>query len=106
MPIGARRVRGVGVVRWRGSCVGVGVSLHPSSIRRPRAYILIAMTKRLIDIDDRALHDAQARLGTATIKDTVNEALRIAADHRRQAIANAIDVLAHAELTDRDVAWR
>jgi Arc/MetJ family transcription regulator len=64
------------------------------------------MTKRLIDIDDRALHDAQARLGTATIKDTVNEALRIAADQRRQAIADALDVLARADLSDRDLAWR
>lgn len=64
------------------------------------------MTKRLVDIDDRVLHDAQASLGTATIKDTVNEALRIAADHRRQAIADALDVLARAELTDRGAAWR
>ncbi len=64
------------------------------------------MTKRLIDIDDSTLRDAQAKLGTGTIKDTVNEALRIAADQRRHAISNALDVLASAELTDRDLAWR
>ena len=64
------------------------------------------MTKRLIDIDDRALHDAQAKLGTTTIKDTVNEALRLAADQRRLAITNALDVLARADLADRDLAWR
>lgn len=64
------------------------------------------MTKRLVDIDDRALRAAQAKLGTATIKDTVNESLRLAAEQRRQAIADAFDVLARAELTDRDLAWR
>ena len=69
-------------------------------------YILPPMTKRLIDIDDSTLRDAQAKLGTGTIKDTVNEALRIAADQRRDAISNALDVLASAELTDRDLAWR
>ncbi len=69
-------------------------------------YILPPMTKRLIDIDDSTLRDAQAKLGTGTIKDTVNEALRIAADQRRHAISNALDVLASAELTDRDLAWR
>jgi len=64
------------------------------------------MTKRLVDIDDEALRDAQARLGTATIKATVNEALRVAADQHRHAIAAAIDVLAAADLDDRDLAWR
>jgi len=34
------------------------------------------MTKRLIDVDDDALDAARAQLGTRTIKDTVNEALR------------------------------
>ena len=64
------------------------------------------MTKRLIDIDDDALREAQAKLGTATIKDTVNQALRATAETRRQAIADALDVLAAAELADRDLAWR
>lgn len=64
------------------------------------------MTKRLIDVDDEALRAAQAQLGTATIKDTVNEALRATAQTRRYAIGDAIDVLALAELDDRDIAWR
>jgi Arc/MetJ family transcription regulator len=33
------------------------------------------MTKRLVDIDDSALDEARAALGTDTIKDTVNTAL-------------------------------
>lgn len=40
------------------------------------------MTKMLIDIDDEALAAAQKILGTATKKDTVNQAL---ADIRKQA---------------------
>jgi Arc/MetJ family transcription regulator len=64
------------------------------------------MTKRLIDIDDDALRAAQAKLGTETIKDTVNGALRVTAESRRKAIADALDVLAAAELDDRDLAWR
>ena len=34
------------------------------------------MTKRLLDIDDFALEDAARILGTRTIEETVNEALR------------------------------
>lgn len=64
------------------------------------------VTKRLIDIDDAALRDAQARLGTATIKDTVNEALRLAAERRRRAIDEALTILARADLADRGMAWR
>ncbi len=41
------------------------------------AYILGVVTKRLVDIDDDLLDDARSQLGTATIKDTVNEALRL-----------------------------
>jgi Arc/MetJ family transcription regulator len=33
------------------------------------------MTKTLIDVDDATLHQAQHELGTATKRDTVNEAL-------------------------------
>ena len=64
------------------------------------------MTKRLIDIDDAALRNAQARLGTGTIKETVNEALRLAAEQRRLAIDQALATLAGADLTDREAAWR
>ncbi|CAN5495582.1 hypothetical protein BH24ACT5_BH24ACT5_13460 [soil metagenome] len=64
------------------------------------------MTKRLIDVDDQALDAARARLGTRTIKDTVNEALRGAARQRTAQLASAMSVLADADLDDRSSAWR
>ena len=64
------------------------------------------MTKRLIDIDDDALDAARAQLGTRTIKDTVNEALRGAARQRSAQLADALSVLADADLDDRSTAWR
>lgn len=64
------------------------------------------MTKRLIDVDDDVLRDAIANLGTTTIKATVNEALRLAATDRSQRIELSLDVLANADLVDREVAWR
>lgn len=64
------------------------------------------VTKRLIDVDDNALEAARAQLGTRTIKDTVNEALRHAAHQRKTQLASALSVLAHADLDDRSTAWR
>jgi Arc/MetJ family transcription regulator len=64
------------------------------------------MTKRLIDLDDDALDAARAELGTRTIKDTVNEALRRAARLRSAELASAITALADADLDDRTAAWR
>jgi Arc/MetJ family transcription regulator len=64
------------------------------------------MTKRLIDVDDDALDAARAQLGTRTIKDTVNEALRSAARQRSTQLAHALSVLAEADLDDRSAAWR
>ena len=64
------------------------------------------MTKRLIDVDDDALSAARAQLGTRTIKDTVNEALRSAAHQRRAQLASALSVLAETDLDDRSAAWR
>ncbi len=64
------------------------------------------MTKRLIDVDDDALDAARAQLGTRTIKDTVNEALRRAARQRSTLLASALAVLADADLDDRSAAWR
>lgn len=46
--------------------------------------------KTMIDLDDQALAAAAAELGTATKKDTVNEALRFAAA-RRQRVAALLD---------------
>jgi Arc/MetJ family transcription regulator len=64
------------------------------------------MTKRLIDVDDGALDAARIRLGTRTIKDTVNEALRAAARERSAQLGEALEVLADADLDDRAAAWR
>jgi Arc/MetJ family transcription regulator len=64
------------------------------------------VTKRLIDVDDEALDGARAQLGTRTIKETVNEALRRAAAARQAKLDRALDVLASADLDDRSAAWR
>ncbi len=47
------------------------------------------MTKMLIDIDEEALAEAAAILGTTTKKDTVNTALRETAARIRRARAQA-----------------
>ncbi len=64
------------------------------------------MSKHLVDIDEEALSKARAELGTATIKETVNRALLVAAAPRDPRVANALDVLAKADLIDRSEAWR
>jgi Arc/MetJ family transcription regulator len=64
------------------------------------------MTKHLIDIDEDALGAARAELGTNTIKDTVNEALRRVSALRGRQITAAMDALAKADLGDRSEAWR
>lgn len=64
------------------------------------------MSKHLIDLDEKALGAARVELGTATIKDTVNEALRRATAHRERRVAEALSVLAEARLDDRSEAWR
>jgi Arc/MetJ family transcription regulator len=64
------------------------------------------VTKHLIDVDEDALGAARAELGTTTIKDTVNEALRRATGARERQVAAALDVLAEARLDDRADAWR
>ena len=64
------------------------------------------MAKHLIDLDEDRLGAARAELGTTTIKDTVNEALRLASSQREQRVSAALDVLAEADLDDRVDAWR
>ena len=64
------------------------------------------MAKHLVDLNEEALESARAELGTATIKDTVNEALRRASDRREDRIAAALGVLADAQLEDRADVWR
>ncbi len=71
-----------------------------------RRYMLPSMSKHLIDLDEDALSAARAELGTVTIKDTVNQALRLASEQRRPRVSAALDTLGAADLRDRDDAWR
>lgn len=70
--------------------------------------IYTARMKHLIDLDEDALARARAALGTATIKATVNEALRRAAvdSHRESRIRASLDALAAMPAFDRTDAWR
>jgi Arc/MetJ family transcription regulator len=49
------------------------------------------MGKHLVDIDDDALRAARARLGSPTIKETVNRALRQAADEHREGVKRRLN---------------
>jgi len=64
------------------------------------------MSKHLVEIDDRILRTARAELRTATIKETVNEALRRAGGSRGPRVKRKLDILARAHLADRSEAWR
>jgi len=64
------------------------------------------VAKHLVDIDEQALSAARAELGTNTIRDTVNEALNLAAGARATEVKRALDRLARLELDDREDAWR
>lgn len=64
------------------------------------------MGKHLIDLDETAVAAARAELGTSTLKDTVNEALRRTSGQRAARIAAALDTLAELPDEDRDDAWR
>ena len=70
------------------------------------SYILAAMAKHLIDLDEEMLNAARAELGTATINETVNEALRRGSQGRGGRVVAALDLLADADLDDRVEAWR
>jgi Arc/MetJ family transcription regulator len=69
-------------------------------------YMVGGISKHLVDLDEDALSAARAELGTTTIKDTVNEALRRAIEQRRPRVVAALDMLAAADLDDRADAWR
>lgn len=59
--------------------------------------------KHLIDVDEPALEAARRQLGTSTIKDTVNTALRLAAgqDTEGRDVDAALDRLAQVPFIDR-----
>ena len=63
------------------------------------------MAKHLVDLDEAALVAAQAQLRTSTMKDTVNEALRLAGSAQRGRVSDALDRLAKRSVA-RDEAWR
>jgi Arc/MetJ family transcription regulator len=65
------------------------------------------MAKHLVDIDEAALAAAQAEMGTASMKDTVNEALRRASRRRSARVQKALDRLGKRQLASpREEAWR
>jgi Arc/MetJ family transcription regulator len=64
------------------------------------------MGKHLVDIDEKALSAARSELGTRTIKETVNRALRQAVKDRDERVKKAFEVLAGTELAPREDAWR
>lgn len=64
------------------------------------------MAKHLVDIDEQALSSARARLGTETIKETVNRALSLAGGDHEDAVRRRIDTLALVDLVPREQAWR
>lgn len=64
------------------------------------------MAKRLVDIDEEALRAAQAELGTTTIKETVNRALRQASGDTRRTVKLRLDALARVPPAAREDAWR
>lgn len=65
----------------------------------------MSFMRTIIDVDDDLLNAAQAELGTATKKDTVNEALRYVAERgaRSRAILDDPFLLGGSDLTDADV---
>ncbi len=64
------------------------------------------MGKHLVDLDEDRLAAARAALGTRTIKDTVNQALKAATADRDHQVITALDRLAAAELHERNDAWQ
>lgn len=64
------------------------------------------MSKHLVDIDEDALRTARAKLGSETIKETVNRALRQAGGEHQRMIKRRLDLLAGADLAAREQAWR
>jgi Arc/MetJ family transcription regulator len=62
--------------------------------------------KHLVDVDEQALAAARAELGTVTIKDTINAALRRIGGERAATASAAVETLAAADWVDREAAWR
>lgn len=68
-------------------------------------YSESVMSRTVIDIDREALEAARAELGTKTVKDTVNEALRRVAAERERRQLNALEQYP-GEPADDFLMWR
>ena len=66
----------------------------------------VGMSKHLVDIDENALTAARAELGTASMKETVNEALKRAGAGRDAKVREALDRLGRRNLPPREEAWQ
>ena len=64
------------------------------------------MTKRLVEIPDELLVAAQAALGTATMKDTINQALINSVTEAEQDLDKAFLFAASFDTSTRENAWR
>ena len=68
--------------------------------------ILTDMTKRLVEIPDELLVAAQAALGTATMKDTINQALIRSVSEAEHELDKAMLFATSFDTTSRADAWR
>jgi Arc/MetJ family transcription regulator len=68
--------------------------------------ILSGMTKRLVEIPDELLIAAQAALGTATMKDTINQALANSVFEAEQELDKALHFASSFDTSSRVDAWR
>ena len=68
--------------------------------------ILSGMTKRLVEIPDELLVAAQAALGTATMKDTINRALMKSVSEAEHELNKAFRFASTFDTTSRENAWR
>ncbi|MFI0461800.1 MAG: hypothetical protein ACH36C_07100 [Ilumatobacteraceae bacterium] len=64
------------------------------------------MTKRLVEIPDELLVAAQAALGTATMKDTINQALINSVSEAEHELDKALRFASTFDTSSRDNAWR
>ena len=68
--------------------------------------ILQAMTKRLVEIPDELLVAAQAALGTATMKDTINRALMNSVSEAEHELDKALQFGSTFDTSGNESAWR
>jgi Arc/MetJ family transcription regulator len=64
------------------------------------------MTKRLVEIPDELLVAAQAALGTATMKDTINQALMNSVSEAEHELDTALRFASTFDTSGNESAWR